>query len=319
VIAKPYEMRTSYLTEEEQKEIANAKKIKQLLSKIKGKVKYVGITEAKPGDFINLGGLGDHFNGKAFVSGIQHEYADGNWTTEATLGWEENFFAETVNPMHPASATGQISFAQGLHTAVVKKIIDESGQYRVKVHLSLMHNSNTEGIYARVATLDAGDKRGTFFRPEIDDEVLVGFMNDDPRHPVILGMLHSSNKPAPLEPEDSNDQKGYISRSGIKMLFDDGKKSMLIETPGNRMIKLDDDAGTITIEDGNSNRISMDANGISIEAVKELTLKANKSISVSAPEISIKADATATVESNGSTAIKSSGITEVKGSLVKIN
>src|SRR5207237_789890 len=110
--------------------------------------------------------------------------------------------------------TGQLSSVQGLHAGTVQKIIDASGQFRVKVRLPLVNDAD-EGIYARVATLDAGDNRGSFFRPEINDEVLVGFMNDDPRQPVILGMLHSSSKKAPLEPEEANNEKGFVSRSGI--------------------------------------------------------------------------------------------------------
>ena len=37
-----------------------------------------------------------------------------------------------------------------------------------------------QGVWARVATLDAGNDRGTFFRPEVDDEVVLGFFHDDP-------------------------------------------------------------------------------------------------------------------------------------------
>ncbi|MBL7740222.1 MAG: type VI secretion system tip protein VgrG [Chitinophagaceae bacterium] len=314
----PYEMVTSYLTAEEQKAITNAKKQRQVLSVIKGKVKYQGITKAMPGDFIQLNGVGDNFTGKAFVAAIQHEYTDGDWLTEATIGWNENFFAEAIHPSHPASATGQISSVQGLQPAIVTDITDSSGQYRVKVRLPLV-NKDDEGIYARVATLDAGDKRGTFFRPELNDEVLVGFMNDDPRHPVILGMLHSSSKQAPLEPENENHLKGYVSRSGIKILFDDEKKCLLIETPGNRVAELNDDAGAITLSDDHGNKIVMNADGISIESAKDLVLKAAKSVSISSPEITIKADASLSLEGSGSVKLKSGGIAEIKGSLVKIN
>lgn len=318
VLDKPYIMRAAPMSPEEQQAVSDSKRLKQVLVRVKGGVTYIGSVNALPGNFIQLNGVGDRFNGNVFVSAIHHEYAEGNWTTEATLGWDEFFFAESINPKHPASSSGQLSSVQGLHAGIVTDIEDASGQYRVKIRLPLV-NENDEGVYARVATLDAGNNRGTFFRPEIDDEVLVGFMNDDPRHPVILGMLHSSNKAAPLEPENDNPKKGYVSRSGIKMLFDDEKKSMLIETPGNRMIEMDDDAGTISIKDSNGNKIIMDSNGITIEAAKDLVLKAGKSISLSAPEVSMKADATMSVEGNGSTSVKSSGVTEIKGAIVKIN
>jgi len=55
-----------------------------------------------------------------------------------------------------------------------------------------MISTSDDGIWARISTLDAGKQRGTFFRPEIGDEVIVGFLNDDPRYPVVLGMVNSS-------------------------------------------------------------------------------------------------------------------------------
>jgi len=196
VLGKPYQMRSFFMSEQEQQAIANAKNLKKKLSPFNGKVKYKGTAKALPGNFIKLNGVGDRFNLKSFVSGISHEYADGDWTTEAILGWDDKFFAETINPQQSAAGTGQLSTVHGLHVGTVQSIEDSTGQYRVKVRLPLV-NASDDGIYARVATLDAGDNRGSFFRPESGDEVIVGFVNDDPRHPVILGMLHSSAKKAP--------------------------------------------------------------------------------------------------------------------------
>jgi len=319
VTDQPLEIRTAAaFTENEAQDIANAKKLRQEFSKIKAKVKYQGTATVKPGDFITLNGVGKNFNGKAFVSAIQHEFGDGDWTTEATLGMNEQFFAEQTNPGHSASSSGQSSSLQGLQIGVVTDITDSAGQYRVKIRLPLV-NDQDDGIYARVATLDAGDQRGTFFRPELQDEVLVGFINDNPNNPVILGMLHSSAKAAPIEPDNSNPEKGYVSRSGIRLIFNDEKKSIHIETPGNRIFELNDDENSITVQDADGNKMTIDNSGISIESTKDLTIKAASSISISAPQVSIKADGTLSAEGSGSTSISSSGITEIKGAMVKIN
>jgi len=319
VTSQPFEMRTSAtLTKEETQGIANAKKLRQDLSKIKARIKYQGIATVQPGDFINISGAGKNFNGKAFVSAIQHEYTDGDWVTEATLGWNEQFFTEQTNPMHAASSTGQSSSMHGLQIGIVTSITDSTGQYRVKIRLPMV-NDQDEGIYARVATLDAGDTRGSFFRPEVDDEVLVGFMNDDPRSPVILGMMHSSAKPAPLEPQDSNPEKGYVSRSKIKFIFNDEQKSIRIETPGSRVFEMNDSENSILVQDADGNKIVMDSSGVTVQAATKLTLKAGSSLSVEAPQVSIKADASLSMEGSGSTSVSSSGVTEVKGALVKIN
>ena len=206
----------------------------------------------------------------------------------------------------------------GLQIGVVTGITDDTGQYRVKMRLPLVDEKDG-GIFARVATLDAGKNRGTFFRPEVEDEVLIGFLNDDPKCPVILGMLHSSAKPAPLEPDDKNPEKGYVSRSAIKLIFNDDKKSITITTPGKRTFVMNDDDGSITVSDDSGNKIVMDSSGIDINSASDVTIKATNSISVSAPQVSVKADSSLSLEGSGSTSLNSSGVTEVKGSLVKIN
>jgi Rhs element Vgr protein len=319
VAGKPFEMRTTVsLKQEELKAISNSKKVRQALSKIRGIVTYQGINKVLPGDFILLNGIGSTFSGKVFVSAVHHEFAEGDWISRATLGWVEDFFAEQINPSNAASSTAQISGIQGLQAAIVTDIVDSEGEYRVKIRFPAI-SENEEGVYARIATLDAGNNRGTFFRPEIDDEVIVGFMNNDVSHPVILGMLHSSPKPSPLEPANSNNEKGYISRSGMKLVFNDGGPSVKIETPAGRVFELDDAGNTITISDGAGNKILMELSGITIEAAVNLTLKAGASLSLAAPQLSVKADGIMNVEGSGGLNMKSGGVTVLQGSLIKIN
>lgn len=316
-ISPKEEMRTaSNLSEPERKSIAKSKNIKKKLAEKKGTVKYMGTTAAAPGDYIELKGVGEKFSGNIFVSAVGHEYTDGCWITEATLGWSEQFFSEEINPKHATSSTGQVSSMQGLQIGIVTGIEDD--EYRVQVKLPMV-DDKADGLHARVATLDAGNKRGTFFRPEIDDEVIIGFINDDPSNPVILGMLHSSKKPSPIEPEKNNDEKGFVSRSGIKLIFNDKEKSVKIETPGKRFFELNDDAGTITLKDDDNNKIVMEQSGITMEAAKDITIKAGTSLSIKAKKISIKADTGFEAEGSASSTIKSGGVTEIKGSIVKIN
>jgi uncharacterized protein involved in type VI secretion and phage assembly len=317
VLKVPFDMRTVSMSQEEHQAVSNAKKTRQVASSIQGKVKYQGTLLALPGSMMKLNGLGSTFSKNMLVSAIQHEYAEGNWITEATLGWEEQFFAESIRPLHPASATGQVSAVSGLCTAVVQGLEDETGQFRVKLRLPLVDNTSGE-VYARLATLDAGKGRGTFFLPELNDEVLVGFLNDDPSHPVILGMLHSTAKPAPLDAENSNPKKGYVSRSGIQMIFDDDKKRLLINTPDARTIDLNDDAKEITIKDGFGNKIVMDGEGITIETKKEFKVKADKAISLETSDFSLESDQSG-LEATGRTTISSGGDTVIKGSYVKLN
>src|SRR3546814_9649239 len=115
---------------------------------------------------------------------------------------------------------------QGLQIGVVTGLEgDPEGEDRIMVRLPTI-NKDDEGIWSRISTLDAGKNRGTFFRPEIGDEVIVGFINNDPRFAVILGMCNSSEKAAPMPRSDDNHEKGYVSRSEMKMIFKEEKKTI---------------------------------------------------------------------------------------------
>ena len=173
---------------------------------------------------------------------------------------------------------------------------------------------------------DAGKQRGTYFRPEIDDEVIVGFLSDDPRHPVILGMCHSSAKPAPEPAKDDNHHKGYVSREKLKLTFDDEKKIIAMETPGGNKFSMSEDAKGITLEDQNGNKITLDDSGISIESAKDLILKASKDVKLSGTNTELTADSafkasgTSKAEVSGSSmTIKGSATTVIQGGMVQIN
>lgn len=298
--------------------LANAKRMRQELAKIKGKINCAGDSSITPGSFVTLAGLGNQFNGKVFVAGVNHELGEGNWMTELTLGWEETFYSEDIFPEHPVALTGQYAAMQGLQVGVVTDLEDPKAQGRIRIRMPIVSTVD-DGIYARVATLDAGNNRGTFFMPEVGDEVIVGFLGDDPNYPVVLGMLHSAAKVPPFTAANANDEKGYISRSEIRILIHDADKRVTIETPGGRKVVLDDANGACTLEDATGNRLVLDDAGITLSSAKDLVLKATSSLSIAAPQVEINADATAKLSGAGSLSLESSGITGIKGSMVKIN
>ncbi|MGS0754995.1 phage baseplate assembly protein V [Roseateles sp. GG27B] len=206
----------------------------------------------------------------------------------------------------------------GLQAGVVTDNEDPTGEFRVRVRLPLVV-AGDDGVWARVAALDAGSDRGFFFRPEVGDEVLVGFLDDDPRQPVLLGMLHSSAKAAPLAPSNDNPQKGYKSRSGIQLMFDDAKKIVTLRTPGGNSVVLDDDAKGITIKDQNGNKIVLNADGIAIESSQALSLKSGTAASFeAATSLDVKAGTALTCEGTASHDIKSGGVVKLAGSAIQL-
>jgi len=292
--------------------------IKRQLAKVRGRVKCKGIHTVKPGSIIELGGIGDRFNGNAFVSGIQHFIAAGDWLLDIQFGMEPEWFTTTTK-INDQPAAGLISALHGLQTGVVTQIDnDPDSENRIKVRLPIISESE-EGIWARIATLDAGNQRGSFFLPEVGDEVIVGFINDDPRDAVVLGMVHSSALPAPLTAEESNPQKGFITRSEMKLIFDDEKKIITVETPAGKKVILDEDGDTITISDDHQNKLVMDSDGIVIESQGKIEIKAQQDLVLAGLNAEMKAQSSLTIEGSAGAEVKAGGTMTVKGALVQIN
>jgi Rhs element Vgr protein len=322
-----YEMTHSgHLLEQELQDWTDGLMLRSRLSKIRGRAKITGFSGIKPTDMVKLAGISNRFNGNAVVTAVKHDIGQGMWETHIQFGLDPERHAEVFKNIEDPLSSGVIPGIHGLQVGIVVHLAaDPADEHRILVKIPVIDN-NAQGIWCRVACLDAGHERGTFFRPELGDEVIVGFINDDPRHAVILGHLNSSAKPAPLEAKDDNDEKGIFTRSKMRIHFHDGTKTITIDTPAGNSIMLDEEGTQIVVKDQNDNKITMNTSGIKMEspgdieinATGELKLIAGTKLSLSAAEI--KGTASGSLSLEGAMAkLSSSGITEVKGSLVKIN
>ncbi len=299
---------------------ADSTLLRSRLAKIQGRIRIIGFNGITPGDLIDLSGLGDRFNGSAYVSAVSHVFGrESIWYTDLHIGFSEKWLIEQYTNVMDRPAGGLLSGVNGLQVGKVTAIHDDpDGEDRVQVRLPVL-DLDGDGIWARVSTLDAGENRGSFFRPEVDDEVIIGFINDDPRDAIILGMVHSSAKPSPVVAEESNPIKGFVTRSEMKLLFDDDAVTFTIETPNGNKILISDDEGSINIEDQNGNTIVMDSSGIAYESASDITFKASGNIKIEGTNVELKASASLKAEGSGSSELSSSATTIVKGSLVQIN
>jgi Rhs element Vgr protein len=260
---------TGHLTQDQLQNWADAYAMRNKLSKAVGRVRIQGNASVKPGTTITLDGVGDRFNGDVFVTGVLHLY-DGTWLSDVQFGWQEEWFYKKEDVMEKP-AGGLLPGINGLQIGIVVDVDDseEGGQYRVKVHVPTITSGN-EGIWARVATLDAGAERGVYFRPVANDEVVLGFLNDDPREAIILGYLYSKDsKKSPLPETEGNLEFGFVTQEKIKLIFDDTNKRMTLSVKtasGEKSIILNDDSGAMELKDENSNSIKMEASGITIQA-----------------------------------------------------
>ncbi len=306
------------LADDEAAALAGAEITRARVNHVGARAKCHGLATVLPGDTVTLAGVGERFGGQVLVTGVRHEFdtAQG-WKTHLQIGGvdADPALRQRLQRQRTASLLAPVA---GLQAGVVVDLEDPGGEFRVRVRLPLV-NAGDDGVWARVCALDAGEERGWVMRPEIGDEVLVGFLDDDPRQPVVLGMLHSSAKPAPMAAANDNALKGYTSRSGIELHFDDDTKAVTLATPGGNRLVLDDQAGGITIEDTNGNKIVLDGGGISIESASALKLVAGSNATLeSGASTEVSAGLALKLEGAASTDVKSGGVVKVAGAAVQL-
>jgi Rhs element Vgr protein len=313
---------------------AGAEMLKSELARITGRIRFQGFGSIAPGGMLQISGLGKRFNGNGFVGEVTHRIEPGSWTTEATLGVDPSWFASRPDVQGPP-VNAQLPPVRGLQIGVVKKIdTDPAGERRVQVAITSIAAS-TALVWARLGSFHATKDAGAFFYPEIDDEVVLGFLDNDPRYPVILGCLYSSSRPGPpatagqtdaLTPDADNSTKAIITHAGLRVVFDDKNKVLTLQTPGGNQLVLSDKDKSILLEDTNKNSIKLSSDGItltsksniSINADQNITEKAAQDVTVKGMNISLTADSALTAKGL-TTTLQASATTTIKGAMVMIN
>jgi Rhs element Vgr protein len=278
-------LRGGYLEAIELQTWADAQLSRSRLAKIRGRVSIIGTPDIKPMHWLTFDGMGARFQGKTMVSAVRHEILRGVWTTHCEFGLSPQFFSQTASDIQATAAAGLLPAVHGLHIGRVTKLEgdDVGNGSRIQVVIPYLDaaGQQSDGIWARFANTTAGDNRGFVFRPELNDEVIVGFLNDDPRDAIVLGSLYAPNRAVPVTAADDNNEKGIYCREGMKLVFNDEEKSVTITTSGNNTILINDNDQTIKIEDQRGAKLEFTTSGITLDA--------------------------------------GSGVLEIKGSMVKIN
>jgi Rhs element Vgr protein len=305
--------------ENELKAWADASAQQLQLSKLRGRALIDGLNDFRLGGLVTLAGTSNRFAGNCFISAIGQTYDTANgWKTHLQFGDQPSWWLAEQSNAHTPTASALLPAVPGLQIGMVQALADPMGEGRVQVIIPVLGMSSP-GVWARIAQADAGNNRGLFFRPEIGDEVVIGFFNNDPRYPVVLGGLHSSANTPPIAPADDNHQKGLTSRSGITWLIDDDKKELIMTTPGGNKITLSDDAQSILLEDMNGNKIDMKPEGITLQTQGTLTLTANELAVSASSSVAISASSSAELKASGNLSVQASGTLELKGAMVNIN
>src|SRR5437016_911166 len=191
-------------------------------------------------------------------------------------------------------STGPGGLFYGVYPARVTDIVDPDQQGRVKVRLPGVPDtgdSNYEA-WARLATMMAGNNRGTFFIPDVDDEVLVAFEGGNARRPYVVGALWNGqdSPPEQMDSAGNNYLKTILSRQGVRITLDDtdGATKLRLETPMGQSIVLSDEDLSIVAQDTTGNSIKLAPEGITITAVSQVEVQAS-TVQVDAGMVTVNA------------------------------
>jgi phage protein D len=305
---------------------ANAVQVKLAPAHLRGRASFQGSALARPGASIELAGLGSRFGGNVLLSSVEHELEDGDWITRAEFGRDT-----TQQVLQPGLLPG----VGGLQIGVVLQLDgDPQGEHRILVRLPACQAA-TEGLWARLAHLHASSGFGSFFMPEVGDEVLLGHLDQDPGRPVVLGSLYSSSRTPPYPLTAGNNIKAVVTRSRHRIEFNDADRLITVTTPARNQLVFSDQDRAIEIRDQSGNVIRLSEGGIALDSPHDITLVAQGGIKLDAVgEISVcsKADVKleglnvacqaqvgVSVKGAATAELSASGQTLVRGAMVLIN
>lgn len=200
----------------------------------------------------------------------------------------------------------EASRIKGVVVGIVTNNEDPEDQGRVKVKFPWLSDED-ESHWARVVTPMAGNERGIYFLPEVEDEVLVAFLHGDIRFPYIVGALWNGKD---LPPENNSDGKNNIR---------------VIKSRSGHVITLNDEAGKERIEiidksEKNSIIFDTENNTITITTDKDIILSASKgTIKLEAQKIEMNSSAETKIEAGAGMEVKASTTMNIEGKTVNIN
>ena len=180
----------------------------------------------------------------------------------------------------------------GVVVGIVTNNQDPQGMHRVKVRFPWLSRDD-ESNWARVAAAMAGNDRGAYFLPEVDDEVLVAFEHGSVEHPFVIGSLWNGKDKMPENNSaGTNDNRGFKSRSGHVIRLGDksgGESIEIIDKTGNNRIVITSNGNKIDIQaqgdisiTSSTGKLTMSAVGVEIQSQTDVKITANTTIDVNA-------------------------------------
>lgn len=297
-------------------------------SKIQGNITILGNKDIKQNTTIEISNFSDVFNGSAYINKVQHIYKNeySGWITKIYVGLKKQ---DNYN----IKDNFNIGNIVGLKYGVVLKVDgDPENNFRVFVNIPTI-NKSEEGIWCRLSSIYASNNCGVTFFPEKGDEVILGFIENNPKEPIIIGNVYNSKNKSSVTIDAENNIKSIKTKSGMEINFNEKDKILKINTSEKRSITISDkdeslellnDSGKIvinkdSIEVKTSKDIKIDGNNITLSAKGTIKIKGTNEVNLDGNNLKVNGGIGVNIKGGTNTKIESSGITEVKGTMVKIN
>jgi uncharacterized protein involved in type VI secretion and phage assembly len=182
------------------------------------------------------------------------------------------------------------------HLAEVVDVRDPLGIGRVQVRLLAFDGvaGQDAPVWARVAAPFAGKDRGGFFIPDVGDEVLITFVDGDPRFPVVVGGLWNGAAAPPevLGGDGSRvDRWTLVGKEGTRIAIVEerpGQAAISLTTPGGVKALLTDEGGGKIRMEAAGTTITVDPSGVSVQCGGKVQVQASQ-VDVTAGQVNVNA------------------------------
>ncbi len=295
--------------------------LRQETGLLQGTSKIGGTTAFKVGDTISITGFQSVWDRDTLVSGIKHVLVNSVWHSHVQFGISKVPHAEKYQ-INIQSSNPLMARTSGL---LIGKVIQykngADGHELIEVEIPAYNaEETTQTVYARLANFAAGANGGAVFRPYPDDEVVLGFVNDDPRHPIILGSLYNSTTEPPYALDEDVQPEIGLSFNDWKISIHEEDEVMTIASPKGQEFVLDDSDESISMAFDSSNGIKISSDGIELNG-SNITITAGGSgkIEMGAMEIEAKADTSMALEGGTQLELEGKVTASLKGQITQIN
>ena len=238
----------------------------------------------------------------------------------------------------------------GLMLATVTNINDPDTLGRIKCKPVSEDEDVAETDWCFCLSPAGGKEYGCFFFPNVDDLVVLAFLNGDVHHPLVIGHYWANETVAPYKIEGGKNEISSIKTPKgveIKLVDTDKKEKLLLTTPSGAFVQIDDEAKSISFQDKEADnaftlnwekgeaelkvkkKITMDAGGkasLTMESSGAITIEATDTLTLKGKDVNITANSnfeaegmSAKVKANGMLTLQASGTAQLKGATVKIN